>query len=123
MKSKLRQSLEAADESATLYLTGKLAASDAFALSRQCSELPARVKTLRLDLHGVADVGDDAMNAIRGVLRFWRESRGGSFRLSLASQYMIATYAEGTFRERRPSPRTAEPSIADASPAHTAMYL
>ena len=97
MISRLHHEIEVADDAATLYLSGVLTAGDAFTLSRVCSELPARVLTLRLELRGSATVEDDAMQAVRGVLRYWRESRGGSFRLSFATDCIVATYSEGRF--------------------------
>lgn len=107
MRSTLYHEIEVADDSATLYLSGVLTAADAFNLSRVCIELPERVHTLRLDLHGVATVEDDAMQAIRGVLRYWRESRGGSFRLSFATDRIVATYGEGRFAASALQRRTA----------------
>ena len=122
MASALHSEIEVAEDSATLYLTGELCAEDAFALSGVCSQLPARVHTLRLDLHGVTHMRDDAMGAVRAVLRYWRESRGGSFRLSLASERIVATYGEGRFASAA-SLRNAPPHVVDATPALTAMYL
>lgn len=107
MIAKLHHEIEVADDAATLYLSGVLTAGDAFVLSRVCIELPERVLTLRLDLHAVARVEEDAMQAVRGVLRYWRESRGGSFLLSFATERIVATYGEGRFAEaalrRRPT--------------------
>ena len=123
MDSALHHEIEVADDAATIYLTGTLAAHDAFVLARACSELPSRVSTLRLDLHGLADISVDAMTAIRGVLRYWRESRGGSFRLSLSSERIIATYGEGRFANASLGMRSALPHVVDATPALTAMYL
>ena len=123
MKGTLHHEIEVADDSATLYLSGALCAGDAFTLARVCGDLPPRVNTLRLDLHGVAELEDDAMIAIRGVLRYWRESRGGSFRLSLASERIVATYAEGAFVNPTLGLRTALPHVVEATPALTAMYL
>jgi hypothetical protein len=120
--SALHHEIEVADDAATIYLTGTLAARDAFVLGRACSELPSRVNTLRLDLHGIADISSDAMTAIRGVLRYWRESRGGSFRLSLSSERIVATYGEGSFATPN-GMRSALPHVVDATPALTAMYL
>ena len=122
MGSALHSEIEVADDSATLYLSGELCAEDAFFLSGACSELPARVHTLRLDLHGVTHMREDAMGAIRAVLRYWRESRGGSFRLSLASERIVATYGEGRFASTS-SLRNALPHVVEATPALTAMYL
>ena len=119
----LHYEIEVADDAATLYLSGALCARDAFTLSRVCAHLPPRVTTLRLDLHGVADMAEDAMSAIRVVLRYWRESRGGSFRLSLASERIVATYGEGAFANPALGLRTALPHVVEATPALTAMYL
>jgi hypothetical protein len=120
--SKMRYAMEVAGDTATVYVTGSLAATDAFGLNRACGELPAHVRTLRLDLHGVQEVNDLAMIAVRAVLRYWRESREGSFRLALASEYLVATYAEGACAL---TARTAPvPSIVtEGTPAQTAMYL
>ena len=123
MVSMLHHEIEVADDSATLYLSGRLCADDALALGRACGLLPARVTTLRLDLHGVTHMAEDAMGAVRAVLRYWRESRGGSFRLSLASERIIATYGEGAFANSALGLRSALPHVVEASPALTAMYL
>jgi hypothetical protein len=123
VRSTLHHEIEVADDSATLYLSGVLGASDAFILARACGELPARVNTLRLDLHGLTHMEEDAMTAIRGVLRYWRESRGGSFRLSLASERIIATYGEGRFADSSLGLRNALPHVIEATPSLTAMYL
>ncbi len=123
MSNTLRHEIEVADDSATIYLSGKLAEKDAFMLGRACGELPPRVSTLRLDLHGISDMDAGAMGAIRGVLRYWRESRGGSFRLSLSSDCIIATYGEGAFANPSVGLRSAMPHVVDATPALTAMYL
>lgn len=123
MTTPLHHEIEVADDTATLYLSGTLSAGDEFALGRACGDLPARVRTLRLDLHGVTRLTDDAMCAIRGVLRYWRESRGGSFRLSLSSDRIVATYGEGSFADSSLGLRTALPHVVEATPARTAMYL
>lgn len=114
----LHHEIEIADESATLYLSGGLSAGDAVALNHLCSDIPKRVNTLRIDLHGVTQMEADAMTAVRGVLRYWRESRGGSFRLSLASERIIATYGEGKF-----ATPPLKSGVGEAVPSLTAMYL
>jgi ABC-type transporter Mla MlaB component len=81
--------------SATLYLSGVLSASDAFPMRRVCVEIPERVRTLRLDLHAVTSLEEGAMDAVRAVVRYWRETRKGSFRLSFATEHIIATICEG----------------------------
>ena len=121
--TRLHHEIEVADDCATLYLVGILASGDAPRLATACSGLPSRVRTLRLDLHGVDDVDEAALAAIRSVLRYWRESRGGSFRLSLASEKIVATYAEGRFSEGSLGLRNAPPHIIEAGPALTGMYL
>jgi len=119
----MHHELEVADDCATLYLSGALAANDDVTLAAACGVLPSRVTTLRLDLHGVDDMSDDAMSAVRGVLRYWRESRGGSFRLSLASERIVATYAEGPFAHAGLGLRSALPHVVEAVPSLTGMYL
>lgn len=121
--SRMRYAIEVAGDTATVYITGQLAATDAFALNRACGELPERVSTLRLDLHGVHEITDLAMIAVRAVLRYWREARAGSFRLSLASEHLVATYAEGNLAMSQRSMRAALPHVAECSAAQTAMYL
>lgn len=87
----LRHSLEIGAGSATLYLAGTLAGSDAFPLRRLCHEIPHGVATLRLDLHAVTQLEEGAMDTIRSLVRFWRETRSGGFRLSFASEHLVAT--------------------------------
>jgi len=87
----LRHSLEIGAGSATLYLAGTLAGSDAFPLRRVCREIPDGVVTLRLDLQAVTRLEDGAMDTIRSLVRFWRETRIGGFRLSFASEHLVAT--------------------------------
>ena len=123
MTGALHHEIEVADDSATLYLHGVLSAGDADVLNGACHCLPERVRTLRLDLHGLTRLEDDAMAAVRAVLRFWRASRGGSFRLSLASERIVATYGEGSFASTAPSLRNAPAHVVEATPAMTAMYL
>ena len=90
----LQHSLEISAGSATLYLAGTLAGSDAFPLRRVCREIPDGVATLRLDLHAVTRLEDGAMDTIRSLVRFWRETRAGGFRLSFASEHLVATYVD-----------------------------
>jgi ABC-type transporter Mla MlaB component len=91
--TRLKHALEVSDGSATLYLAGPLAASDAFRLRGICVGIPARVRTLRLDLHAVTRVEEGAMDAVRAVVRYWRETREGCLRLSLATPHALTTLA------------------------------
>lgn len=119
----LHHEIEVADDCATLYLFGALRAGDHALLATACDALPAQVRTLRLDLHGIDDIDDAALVAVRAVLRYWRASRGGSFRLSLASERIVATYAEGRFTEGVLGLRDAPPHVVEAGAALTGMYL
>ncbi|HUQ81601.1 MAG TPA: hypothetical protein VM076_10700 [Gemmatimonadaceae bacterium] len=94
MTTRLQHALEVGDGSATLYLSGVLAASDAFALRGLCIAIPSGVTTLRLDLHAVTRLEEGAMDAVRAIVRYWRETRQGSFRVSLATPHVIATITE-----------------------------
>ena len=123
MRTPFRYQSEVSDDSATLYLTGTLLPSDAFSIGRICAELPATVRTLRLDLHGLTRMEDQAFSSVRAVLRYWRESRGGSFRVSLTTDSMVATYGEGSFADPRLGRRAAATREASATPALMAMYL
>lgn len=114
---------EVSDDSATLYLSGTLSVGDAFSLRRACADLPVSVRTLRLDLHGLTPMDDQAFSSVRGVLRYWRESRGGSFRVSLTTDSMVATYGEGSFADPRLGRRAAHVREPAATPALMAMYL
>ena len=94
MTTALRHSLEVSNGSATLYLAGTIAASDAFPLRRVCREIPAQVTTLRLDLHAVTSLEQGAMDVVRSLVRYWRDTRRGGFRLSFASEHLVATYVD-----------------------------
>lgn len=119
----LRHALEVSDGSATLYLSGTLSGDDSRTLERVCRGIPARVRTLRLDLRGVTRLEADAMDGVRCVLRYWRESRDGSCRLSFATQHLLATYH--TNDAPTPAWRPSAPLHGAAEPhaALTAMYL
>ncbi|MFL5618838.1 MAG: hypothetical protein ACJ79A_10675 [Gemmatimonadaceae bacterium] len=94
MTTGLQHSLEVSEGSATLYLAGTLAGPDAFPLRGVCREIPDHVRTLRLDLHSVTRLDAGAMDTIRSLVRYWRETRGGGFRLSFASEHLVATYVD-----------------------------
>ena len=85
MTTRLTHALEVSDSSATLYLSGCLAGHDAFPLRGVCRDIPVHVRTLRLDLHGVTALDEGAMDTIRAVVRYWRETRNGHFRRAFAS--------------------------------------
>ena len=119
MTTGLQHSLEISEGSATLYLAGRLAGADAFPLRRICRDIPERVSTLRLDLHGVTTLDEGAMHTIRSLVRFWRETRSGGFRLSFASEHLVATYVDtGSSTSERVVDR-----IGERRAALTGMFL
>ncbi|MEO6525864.1 MAG: hypothetical protein ABIP93_04510 [Gemmatimonadaceae bacterium] len=123
--------LEVSDGSATLYLSGTLSSADAFPLRRVCREIPAHVRTLRLDLHGVTNLDQGAMETVRAVVRYWRHSRGGGFRLSVATPHLVATVTrhDALAPVRVPVRVLPVPSVSRATPdvapsaALTGMFL
>ena len=118
MTTGLQHSLEISDRAATLYLAGTIAGADAFPLRGVCREIPARVTTLRLDLHAVTAIDEGAMTAIRSLVRYWRESRGGGFRLSFASEHLVATCVDNATEAERMVDR-----IGERRAALTGMFL
>ena len=115
----LQHSLEIGAGAATLYLAGTLTGSDAFPLRRVCREIPDGVVTLRLDLHAVTRLEDGAMDTIRSLVRFWRETRTGGFRLSFASEHLVATYVDSG---ATPSQRVVD-RVDGRKAALTGMFL
>ena len=120
MTTGLQHSLEVSDGSATLYLAGTLAGSDAFALRGVCRDIPERIRTLRLDLHAVTRLDDGGLNAIRALVRYWRDTRAGGFRLSFASEHLVATCVDRGADD--PSDRVAD-RIGGRKAALTGMFL
>ena len=123
MTTRLQHALEVSDGSATLYLSGVLAASDAFALRGVCIAIPESVRTLRLDLHALTRLEEGAMDAVRAIVRYWRETRQGSFRLSLSSPHVVATISENPDVVARIQPSDAVISKFGDRAALTGMYL
>ena len=115
----VQHSLEISAETATLYLAGTLAGSDAFALRRVCREIPLGVATLRLDLQAVARHEAGAMDAIRSVARYWRDTRRGGFRVSFASRHLVATCVD----TGASSPDRVIDRIGGRKAALTGMFL
>ena len=123
MTTRLQHALEVSDGSATLYLSGVLAASDAFALRGVCVGIPEGVCTLRLDLHAITRLEEGAMDAVRAIVRYWRETRQGTFRLSVASTHVVATINGNSDVTRRRDPVDATlPPFGDRA-ALTGMFL
>jgi len=118
--NRLLHALEVSDGSATLYLSGRLAGSDAFPLRGVCRDIPVHVRTLRLDLHGVTALDEGAMNTIRALVRYWRETRNGNFRLAFATEQDVVSAIEPA----SPPPTTGRiDHVIGRSAALTGMFL
>ena len=120
MTTRLLHALEVSDGSATLYLSGRLAGSDAFPIRGVCRDIPVHVRTLRLDLHGVTALDEGAMDTIRALVRYWRETRNGNFRLAFATEHVVASVVE---RESAPESCTRIDQLIGRSAALTGMFL
>jgi hypothetical protein len=119
----LKHALEVSDGSATLYLSGVLAPSDAFALRGVCIAIPEGVRTLRLDLHAISRLEEGAMDSVRAIVRYWRETRQGSFRLSLSSPNVVATISENPDVVARLQPADTTMAQFGDRAALTGMFL
>lgn len=89
--------VQVSEETATLVLSGTVSLSDVRSMRLACREIPARVRTLRLNLGDVDELDAQVMDAVRGVVGDWRASREGSFRLDLTTPHLVAR-----MEERRP---------------------
>jgi len=118
--TRLLHALEVSDGSATLYLSGRLAGADAFMLRGVCRDIPLQVRTLRLDLHGVTTLDEGAMDTVRALVRYWRETRNGCFRLAFATEHVVATVIE---REPTAAIVPHLDPLVDRSAALTGMFL
>ena len=103
---------EIRDNAATLYLAGAIDAHDVQRLRAACQSLPARVKTLRVDMHALRAPAPDAVSAVRAMLHDWRALRNGAFRLSLCTSHLVATYREEA-EELAPARFVPTPSTGD----------
>ena len=88
----MQHQLEMVGETATLYISGTLGFDNVDTLIRICRVMPSRVRTLRLDLHGLGQLSAEATSTVRLLLQHWRESRHGEFRLT--TSHLLATLHE-----------------------------
>jgi hypothetical protein len=86
--------VEVSDETATFVLSGTVSLSDVTSMRLACRAIPARVRTLRLHLGAVDGLDAHVMDAVRGVVRDWRASREGDFRLDLTTPHLVARMVE-----------------------------
>lgn len=103
MTAGLQHQIEIRADAATLYLSGWLQAGDLPRLRAICVTLPAAVSVLRVDLHGLVTLAPDAVRAVRDMLHEWRVQRGGSFRLTLATAHLLASYREERSTQSSPA--------------------
>lgn len=122
MSDHLNYQLELIGDTATLYLLGGLGYQHVASLFAACATIPSTIRTLRLDLHGVGQMSAEATGTVRLLLRHWRETRQGEFRLS--TSHLLATLSETTSGGLRAAaePRTHR-SVAAANDALVATYL
>jgi ABC-type transporter Mla MlaB component len=92
MTGPMHHQIELVGDTATLYVTGSLEAGDVDTLIAVCAAAPKRARTLRLDLHGLGQLSAESLGAVRQLLRFWRDTRQGEFRLT--TSHMLATLYE-----------------------------
>ena len=88
------RTVEVNGETATFVLSGTVSASDVSSMRVACKAIPARVRTLRLHLGDVDAIDAQVMDAVRGVVRDWRASRDGDFRLDLTTPHLVARMEE-----------------------------
>lgn len=89
MSDSLNYQLELIGDTATLYLLGGVCYRHVAPLLTTCSTIPAHVRTLRVDLHALGQLSAEATGVVRLLLRHWRDTRRGEFRLS--TSHMLAT--------------------------------
>ena len=78
------------------------------------------MRTLRLDLHGVTALDEGAMDTIRALVRYWRETRNGNFRLAFATRARRRDVVEP---RARPSDQSRIDQLIGRSAALTGMFL
>lgn len=86
--------VEVSGETATYVLSGAVSPSDVTSMRLACRAIPTRVRTLRLNLGDVDGMDAQVMDAVRGVVRDWRASREGDFRLDLTTPHLVARMVE-----------------------------
>ncbi len=79
----LQFAIESTDRSATAYIAGSLSISGFWQVMRACDDLPADIRSLRVDLQAVRVVQDGVFEETSAALRTWREARQGSTRVDL----------------------------------------
>ena len=88
------QRVEVSGETATFVLSGPVSPGDVSSMRLACRAIPARVRTLRLNLGDADELDAHVMDAVRGVVHDWRASREGDFRLDLTTPHLVARMEE-----------------------------
>lgn len=112
-KIRLPYQLEVAGEAAALYVNQTLDEASVRSMLEHCAALPLTVRTLRLDLRGLGAMSASTTDAVRRVLRQWRDGRKGEFRLS--STHLLATFSETMVSRAEYTPAVLYPSTMPAS--------
>jgi hypothetical protein len=86
--------VEVNGETATFVLSGTVSPGDVSSMRLACKAIPARIRTLRLNLGDVDGLDAQVMDAVRGVVRDFRASREGDFRLDLTTPHLVARMEE-----------------------------
>ena len=86
--------VEGNGETATFVLSGTVSPSDVSSMRLACKAIPARIRTLQLNLGDVDGLDAQVMDAVRGVVRDWRASREGDFRFDLTTPHLVARMVE-----------------------------
>jgi ABC-type transporter Mla MlaB component len=122
MSEHLNYQLELIGDTATLYLLGGLRYEHVASLFAACATIPSHIRTLRLDLHGIGQMSAEATGAVRLLLRHWRETRNGEFRLS--TSHMLATLSDVSgISAVRTCDHATRWSVAAANDALVGTYL
>ena len=115
MTKRMQCQIEMVGETATLYVSGTLGRENTGTLVAISAGMPARIRTLRVDLQALGQLSADAIAAVRVLLGHWRHSRQGEFRLS--TSHLMATLRDAA--EYRPSAeRNVRVGCEASLPAH-----
>jgi ABC-type transporter Mla MlaB component len=116
MTKRMQCQIEMSGETATLYVSGTLGRENTGTLIAISAGMPARIRTLRIDLRALGQVSADAMAAVRVLIDHWRLSRHAEFRL--CTSHLVATLCE-LEEVRRPSEPGFRPAYGPSRASHT----
>ena len=98
MRNRMPFQLELSEDSATLYLHGRLDRGSHAAVLEACAALPPSIRTLRLDLRALRVMTAEVTSVVRLLLTQWRDGGRGEFRLS--ASHLVAVCARVPTPER-----------------------